>query len=69
MKCFEPKYNSIPKAELHCHLDEILGMSLDEIQVCNSYAVEASFVPEEQKRLVKEGLSIEAQPNLRFRAK
>jgi adenosine deaminase len=21
MKCFDPKYNSIPKAELHCHLE------------------------------------------------
>ena len=21
MKCFDPKYNRLPKAELHCHLE------------------------------------------------
>ncbi len=31
---------------------EILGMSLEDIARCNRYAVEASFLPEEQKRKV-----------------
>lgn len=31
---------------------EILGMSLDEIAVCNRYAVEASFLPENEKNAV-----------------
>ncbi len=31
---------------------EILGMSLEDIATCNRYAVEASFLPEEQKREV-----------------
>jgi adenosine deaminase len=31
---------------------EILGMSLEDIAVCNRYAVEASFLPEETKRMV-----------------
>jgi adenosine deaminase len=31
---------------------EILGMSLEDIAVCNRYAVEASFLPEETKRKV-----------------
>lgn len=33
---------------------EILGMSLEEIAVCNRYAVEASFLPEETKKIVIE---------------
>ncbi len=31
---------------------EVLGMSMDEIMKCNEYAVEASFLPEEEKRKV-----------------
>ena len=31
---------------------EILGMSLEDIGVCNRYAVEASFLPEEQRQAV-----------------
>jgi adenosine deaminase len=33
---------------------EILGMSLDEIADCNRYAFEASFIPEEKKKMVWE---------------
>jgi len=33
---------------------EILGMSLKDIAICNRYAVEASFVPEEKKNVVME---------------
>jgi adenosine deaminase len=33
---------------------EILGMSLDDIAACNRYAVEASFLPEKEKRTVGE---------------
>jgi adenosine deaminase len=33
---------------------EILGMSMDEIAVCNRYAYEASFIPEEQKKRIGE---------------
>ena len=29
---------------------EILGMSLDDITICNHYALQASFLPEEQKQ-------------------
>ena len=31
---------------------EILGMSLEDIGVCNRYAIEASFLPEEQRQAV-----------------
>jgi adenosine deaminase len=31
---------------------EILGMSLGEIKICNRYAVEASFLPQEKKQTV-----------------
>jgi adenosine deaminase len=31
---------------------EILGMSMDEIAVCNRYAVQASFLPEDKKQAV-----------------
>jgi len=33
---------------------EILGMRLDEIELCNRYAVEASFLPVETRRRVME---------------
>jgi adenosine deaminase len=33
---------------------EILGMSIEEIMVCNRYAYEASFVPDEQKKRIWE---------------
>jgi adenosine deaminase len=33
---------------------EVLGMSLDEIAVCNRYAYEASFIPKDSKRRVWE---------------
>jgi len=33
---------------------EILGMSLDEIAICNRYAFEASFIPAEKKQVVWE---------------
>jgi adenosine deaminase len=33
---------------------EVLGMSLDEIAVCNRYAYEASFIPEQQKKRIWE---------------
>ena len=33
---------------------EILGLSLDDIAVCNRYAAEASFIPAEEKRAVIE---------------
>jgi len=33
---------------------EVLGMSLEEIAVCNRYAVEVSFIPAEEKREVVE---------------
>ena len=33
---------------------EILGMSLEDIAVCNRYAVEASFIPADEKRAVIE---------------
>ena len=32
---------------------EILGMSMEEISTCNQYAVEASFIPEREKKQVK----------------
>jgi adenosine deaminase len=32
---------------------EILGMSLDDLAICNRYAVEASFVPEDKKAAVR----------------
>jgi adenosine deaminase len=32
---------------------EILGMSMEEITVCNRYAVEASFIPEDEKKRIK----------------
>jgi len=31
---------------------EILGMSMDEIAICNRYALEASFLPEDEKQTV-----------------
>ena len=31
---------------------EILGMSMDEITTCNRYALEASFLPEGEKKAV-----------------
>jgi len=31
---------------------EVLGMSMDEIALCNRYAYEASFIPEEEKKKV-----------------
>ena len=31
---------------------EVLGMSLDEIKICNRYAAEASFLPEKEKERV-----------------
>ena len=31
---------------------EVLGMSLDEIKTCNHYAVEASFLPDSQKKKI-----------------
>jgi adenosine deaminase len=33
---------------------EILGMSLDEIAECNRYAVQASFLPDAQKKTALE---------------
>ena len=33
---------------------EILGMSLAEIAACNRHAVEASFIPEAERRAVVE---------------
>ena len=33
---------------------EVLGMSMDHIALCNRYAYEASFIPEEQKKRVWE---------------
>jgi len=33
---------------------EILGMSMDDIAICNRYACEASFIPEESKRRIWE---------------
>jgi adenosine deaminase len=33
---------------------EILGMSLEDIAVCNRYAAGASFIPAEEKRAVAE---------------
>jgi adenosine deaminase len=33
---------------------EVLGMSMDEIAVCNRYAYEASFIPENEKKRVWE---------------
>ena len=33
---------------------EVLGMSLDEIAVCNRFAYEASFIPDEEKQRVWE---------------
>ncbi len=33
---------------------EILGLSLEDIAVCNRYAAEASFIPEEERRTVRE---------------
>ena len=35
---------------------EVLGMTFDELQTCTEYAYEASFIPEAQKRAVKESL-------------
>ncbi|MBT3321394.1 MAG: adenosine deaminase [Anaerolineae bacterium] len=37
---------------------EVLGMSLDEIKICNRYAVEASFLPDAQKAAVIQELKI-----------
>ncbi len=33
---------------------QVLGMSLDEIAACNRYALEASFIPEPEKRRIQE---------------
>jgi adenosine deaminase len=33
---------------------EILGMSLEDIAVCNRYAAEASFIPAEEERAAME---------------
>ena len=38
----------------YCIAHEILGMSMDEIAMCNRYAYEASFIPEEMKQRVWE---------------
>jgi adenosine deaminase len=41
---------------------EILGMSMEEIGVCNRYAYEASFIPETSKKKVWEKYFAEAKP-------
>jgi adenosine deaminase len=33
---------------------EVLGMSMDDIAVCNRYAYDASFIPEQEKQRVWE---------------
>ena len=33
---------------------EVLGMSLEDIAVCNRYAAQASFIPAQEKRAVTE---------------
>jgi adenosine deaminase len=33
---------------------EVLGMSLAEMAACNRHAVEASFIPESEKRTIAE---------------
>jgi len=45
---------------------EILGITLEEIAVCNGYAVEASFIPEKEKRDVAEKCFAEARPTPQF---
>jgi adenosine deaminase len=38
----------------YCIAHEVLGMSMDDIAVCNRYAYEASFIPEQEKRRIWE---------------
>jgi adenosine deaminase len=33
---------------------EVLGMSMEDIAMCNRYACEASFLPDESKRMILE---------------